>query len=268
MSPETYRYSFKSGESAKRPLGGKICDQPFSRVLAELAIYRGYKSQRALAKALGKKHSTTVRAWYSGIHTPSAKEFGDLLILLDPPEAWRERLVSFYAEQMVQVKNKERLKRSIKHLRKSPEDEVGSWILAFCNERELTLGNFFRELNFSRHRVDRSFGLLMVSKILEEAPTVFKLNRKEALSLAEAVAAKIERETKQGRRYHKSLHGRALKRAQGELDCQTYNGSQAAEMLGTTREAVRQPRKKLGLPLLLLDKHMELLRKDTKTAKN
>lgn len=90
----------RKGESPGKPWGGAIADRPFSQALFALACSRGFQSQLALARALGKKDNRTTRQWYvSGIY-PRPESLGEILQVLKPNEPELETLLTPWVENL------------------------------------------------------------------------------------------------------------------------------------------------------------------------
>lgn len=103
------RFRIRSGENPNRPYGGNVSEAPFTQALHHLAVSRGFKSQRSLAKALGVSQSR-VSKWYTGSNIPSPEAFGELLILFNPNDEEREPLVELYAKKLGEQEVNHRLK--------------------------------------------------------------------------------------------------------------------------------------------------------------
>ena len=81
MTIELEPRKFRRGENASRPWGGNVSGEAFPQALYNLAVSRGYESQMALARALGKKRNSTVRRWYQGKTVPLPAELEAILAL-------------------------------------------------------------------------------------------------------------------------------------------------------------------------------------------
>lgn len=91
---------FRKGESPGKPWGGAIADRSFSQALFVLACSRGFESQLALARALGKKDNRTIHQWYvSGIY-PLPESLGEILQVLKPNEPELETLLTPWVENL------------------------------------------------------------------------------------------------------------------------------------------------------------------------
>lgn len=195
---------FRNGESPGRPGGGNVADDPFAKALYEIAEFRGLATQTALSVALG--HGRTgqgvVNRWYRAVRVPCPAEFGNILVILDPPEPCRERLVAAYADKVMQGRgspghyrhNAEQAFELSKKLIKTPADEVGTWTVDFCKERKMSLRLFFRGVGLARHGVYNRFSLHAILVILDNVQTAFGTGDERMESLRSAVAKKIERE--------------------------------------------------------------------------
>ena len=264
---------FRPGENAAKPWGGNVADDPFAKALNDVAEFRGLETQTALAVALGKGKigQRAVSKWYGAVHVPTPADFGNILVVLDPPEPCRERLVSAYANKIMQGKgingswNEDRLFELSKKRIKTPIDEVGKWIVDFCEERKISLESFFKRIGAARRGVSTRFTLGTILAILENVQTAFETSDEQMKLLRSAVAKKIERETIEGRRFaglRISFAGYGLRRPQQDAACKTYTPVQAAEELHVSRERIRLKRVKFGLPLLLTKEDLDLIQGD------
>ena len=262
-------------ESRLRPYGGNVSKEPLPQALYGLALSRGFESQRALAKALGKKTNTTVGKWYMGINAPSPQEFGSLLVLFAPNDEELEALVGAWGQELQagrginpgQTAGSEAARRRGLKLMKRSGTPIGRWIEGFCRRRRLTIEDFDRTVGITaRGRSRRHLGLASLSRLLEVGPQAFELTGEQIEELSRAVAQTMDQEIKRGHRFQSSPRGLALKKIQGSVDCKTYNGEEAARELEVSREAVRQHRNKLGLPLLVTFEQLELIRADLKKS--
>ncbi len=97
--------------------------------------------------------------------------------------------------------------------------------------------------------------------------TAFGTDDEQMESLRAAVAKKIERVIGEGHQFEISFTGDKLKRLQRDVACKTYTAAQAVEELEVTREAIRKKRVKFGLPLLLTEEDLDLIRGDLQKNK-
>ncbi len=262
---------FRSGEYEGRSWGGKIADNSFSKALHNLAVSRGYESQSALARALhGRLGNSPVYRWYSGRSVPSADSFGALLILLKPNDEELETLVSFYGRSLEEGRGKQGLiaesssavRAGLKNMH-GAETAFGRWLERFCRENEVSLrkvGKLLGSINHLRRQSRDRLSLEAFGEILQNGPEALKLSPVEADSLTEAIVQTIQERISKGHRFTTGLKGTQLRALQRTLICKTYNGQEAADRLGVTREAIRIKRRGLGLPLLLTDDDLNLIK--------
>ncbi|MBI4036776.1 hypothetical protein HY386_02790 [Candidatus Daviesbacteria bacterium] len=259
MSQEVETRKFRLGESGGRPLGGNISPDPFPQALSGLARSRGHDSQLALGRALGKKRSATVGAWYRGECVPSPDGLESILRVLKPDDEEKDVLLELHGR----VSQERRRGIDLKKMRPA-ETPLEEWIKQFCQERHLTIGQVttLLSLHHGAFRIDR-VGMQTYSRILQDALARLGLSDQETVDLGDAVARTIQQRIAAGRKLKggSSISGSQLRNLQQRLACVTYNGQQAGEKLGITREMVRQLRGKFDLPLLLTEKHLEMLRK-------
>lgn len=253
---ELERPRLRPGESSGRPWGGNVSKEPFPQALYNLARSRGFESQTVLARALGVGSNNTISRWYRGLSVPAPESFGVLLRLLQPDEKELDSIVEPWRKLVAAGSESARI-AGLKRLRAS-ETPVGKWLEETCRQRKMTVDALGDTLGI--HPGDRDLlSLSTLSKLLETPPQALGLSDQEAGALVEAVASTIEGRLAQGHRYQDSV-GAALKKAQQELPCRTFNGQQAADLLKVTRERVRQLRNEFDLPLLLSKKDLKLLR--------
>lgn len=74
----------------------------------------------------------------------------------------------------------------------------------------------------------------------------------------------IQQGLDEGRNFRNYPAGSSLRKMQEQVTYPTYNGQQAREILGISREMVRQLRKKFNLPLLLVDEDILVLKEELK----
>lgn len=266
MTPEGEVGRFRKGESTGKPLGGNVADEPFAQKLYGLARSRGFESQLGLARALGKKGNGIVSEWYRGKSVPTPEEFGKLLILLKPTDEELEPLAAEYGVQLEAGRgNKMRLVGSEvaqnvgRRLMKPSADPLGRWIEDIAGKRKISLAETSERLGLSIKGQSRGkLGLDAVSKILESAPQGFGLTPEEIEGLADAVARFIGQRLRKGKRFQ-SISGPGLLKIQNELSCRTYNAEQVGQILGRSRERIRQLRKRYGFPMLMTDEHVRFL---------
>jgi len=258
MIKETEPVRFRSRKSTGRPYGGNIADEPFPRVLHCLAVKKGYGSQLALTKALGKKYNCMVGTWYRGEHVPLPKEFGNLLVVLKPNDEELDLLVESYAQLLTQ--RREKVVRISSMATQPTDNPFGQWVENICRQKKISISEFFRILGFSKTTtIRRKPGKETLNSVVENAPRVLNLSEEEIESLSQAVSLEIEKRVAEGHRFQDNPRGSKLKKMQKEINHSTYNGAQAANKLGVTRERVRQLRKKFKFPLLLTEEHLEML---------
>lgn len=258
MTPEGDPTKFRRGENARKPIGGNVADSPFAQSLHTLAVSRGFESQLGLAKALGKKSNRTVSSWYRGENFPTPEEFGNLLILLEPSNEELEPLAAEYGVRLVEGKIKPLLTRHVNMVPSS--DSLGRWIEDTAKKRKITFEELSRRLGIAIKFSRSDLSLGAISKILESASQEFGLTPEETEELANAAARSIEQRIQKGKRFsHAPINPGELRAVQKGLSCRTYNGKQAGQILGLSRERVRQLRKRYGLPMLLTDEHLKIL---------
>lgn len=269
MTKEAENTRFRRGESANRPYGGNVSGEPFPQALYCLAVSRGFESQAALAKALGC-HSPTVGAWYKGKSIPSPEAFGNLLILFNPKDEEREPLVELYAKRLAEQKASLGLKISRSSMRLS-NNPIGEWIENFCQERAMTINKFSAILKIpsSGTSVRRNHGRETIELIRQNAKDRLKLSEEQVASLNELIDKEIQRRTEEGHRFQSGLmRGKKLAKEQAMLNYPTYNGQQAGEMLGISREWVRKLRNHFKFPGLFTDEHIQMIRIHLEKSKN
>jgi hypothetical protein len=98
---------FRNGESANRHWGGRISENPLPQAIYAVAASMDMKSQRILARALGKPHSTVVQSWLSGKSVPTPEQFGLLLQVLQPTDQELDILLPLYCEILIKRNAKE-----------------------------------------------------------------------------------------------------------------------------------------------------------------
>lgn len=247
---------FRRGESTGRPLGGNISPEPFPQALYGLALSRGFESQKALAIALSIRYST-VGSWYRGERTPHPQFIGEILVLLQPNDEESDSLLNPYG----QLLEKKPIKQSL-FRRKVGRSLFDEWVEKYCDNHSLTLIAFARLLGFENYKTIRTYpkiGLDTFSRVLQNAPKALNLSPEGTEALSEVVATTIEQQIAGGRRYSGQNNFLARK-LQAEFSCRTYTPDQAAKILGITREGARYLRNKFGLPLLLTENHLNMLR--------
>lgn len=276
MSQEFEPRRLRQGEGKNRPIGGHIADAPFAKALRALAVDKGFESQSALSRALGKSGNSNVRGWYCDIVIPSPEGFGNLLILfqtIKPYDDKMEALVSAYAQEISKGRGTQHGKNSSERVRNNIKPlgtPMSQWTENFCSKRNITLSRWFRALGLPLEKTSQRarFDLNSLSHILQNAPEAFDLSQEETERLSEAVVLEIQQRLEKGKRFQDSPSGHKIKKMQENLPCRTYNGVQAAIELDITRERVRQLRQELGweFPLLTEDQ-MEVFKKKVETAK-
>lgn len=269
MIREVEPRKFRIGESTGKPWGGNVSPDPFPQALYNLARSRGYESQLSLAQALCKRANVAVGLWYGGKRVPLPDEFGKILRLLKPNNEELDALLEPYGKLLQEGKGRkggnladsESTRRQGFKQMLPAKTPFEAWVKRFCQEKKLTLTNMATLLGFNTGGLrERGFGIQTYSEILQNAQQALGLSEEEVTLLGDTVAQTIEQRIAEGHKFTDSLHGTSLKKIQRELACVTYTGHEAAEKLGITRERVRQLRQKLGLPLLLTEGHIEILR--------
>lgn len=262
MMQEIERPKFRPGENANKLYGGKVSDDPLSQALYKSALSRGFESQRALAKALGISFGTVGR-WYSAEHVPSPDVFGDLIVLLDPTDDEREPLVEAYANNLAERDKNSKLKIS-RILMRPSNAPLSRWIEDFCKERNITINQFSQMLGFNNAlggKRRNSLGFDSLEQIRQNAKDKLGLSEDQTINLNEVINSEIQQRQEKGHRFQSGLSGGSqVIKKQKELSYRTYNGHQAANELGISRESVSKLRRKFNLPLLLIDEHIETLR--------
>lgn len=254
---------FRRGESTGRPLGGNISHEPFPQALHKLAISRGYESQGALARALNHKHITTIGEWYRGNHVPDPDSLGQLLVLLQPDDLELDSILNPYGELMQKVKEGGVMRMAKAHRKPGPSP-FDKWVEKYCENNNITFAALaellgFKHPNGIRIRNHQTIGLDRFSNVLQKALEALNLSVEETDVLAEAVATTIEEQIATDHRYKGRNHVLA-RRLQAEVTCTTYTPLQASRILGITRAGVGYLRNKFGLPILLTEAHLEMLK--------
>lgn len=260
--PEFEQRKFRRGENTGRPLGGNVSTEPFPQALYNLALSRGYKSQLALARALGRKSNSAVRAWYTGIHPPTPEHLGQILVLLEPNDDERDSIVNPYGKLLQE--GTERATRTGQKSIKPGPTPFDEWMESFCRENTISLTSLAVVMGFKRLEAirpqNRLVGLHTFSDILQTAPQALNLSPQATDRLSEAVASTIEEQIAAGHHYQTDNANGRIKTWQAQISCKTYTCRQAGRELGITGERVRQLRNKLNLPYLLTEEDLNVLR--------
>lgn len=273
MTKESERPRFRGGENANRPIGGHVAYAPFARALRDLAVDRGHESQSSLARFLEKKQGV-IGNWIADKHIPSPEEFGNIIIKLQPNDEKMEKLVKIYAEEVGRgrgiswrVRPETRIKiyeAVVKH----SDSPLGQWVENFCSTRGITLGQWFRTVGLTAQVSMRgNLGLENLSRILENTQVAFGLSEEETKNLSETVVLEIQQRLEKGKRFQDSPSGHRIKKMQENLACRSYNGSEAAVELGVTRATVSNLRKEFGLPYLLTEENLKMLKEHLEKKK-
>lgn len=253
--PERSEGKFRIGESAGKPIGGNVADQAMPQALYDFALSRGFESQNAFAKSINIRNSV-VSKWYRGVRVPSAEGMSNIFLVHQPTPVEVEMLIGPWAEQL-QAK-----KRVRKHVQsKTP---IGMWIERYVFDHKITFGEFARNVGLSFASARDKMGIEGMERIIENAE-LLELDAVQTAELVEVVAQTIEEKAAKGHKF-KSNSNRA-KIAQADLACTTYTPIQAADELGVTREAIRQHRERLKLPLLMNEQQFEILKQDFERTK-
>ncbi len=266
MSQEFERPRFRRGENASRPYGGKISDDPFSQALYNAAVSRGFESQSVLANAVEIRPST-VGKWYGGKSTPTPSVFGDLLVLLNLNDEEREPVVEAYANRI--VKRKELQVKNHRSYMKPSNSPLGKWIEDTCKEKNITLGKLSKMLGSNSHLEKRfSLSLGSLEHIRQNAKEALELSEEQTDTLNRLIDREIQQRTEEGHRFQNGMNGSQLKKEQKMLSYRTYNGAQAAVELGVTRPTVSSLREKFGLPHLLTEENLRMLKEHLEKSKD
>lgn len=258
------RPKFRSGEGPNKPYGGNIADKPLTQTLYRLAASQGFESQKSLARALGSTQSL-ISEWFRGKSFPSPELFGRLLIILNLTDEEREPLVELYsqklASQELRRKNADhRLKASKKMIRPS-DNPMGKWFESLCEEKGFTLSQGSDKLGSSTLRLRRRrFSLGDLNLIRQNAKDAFDLSGEQMVNLSKTIEKEIQYRRENGSRLQSGSNGLRVIEEQRKLSYRTWNGEQAGSELGVSRQTIGNWRRELNLPLLLTEKHMELLR--------
>jgi len=251
---------FRLGESAGKPWGGNVPDEPFPKALQAFAAVRGFESQSAFARSLGKRGPGTVRNWFIGKSTPIPEEMSRIFLLHKPTPEEVESLIGSWSilwQEGKGIKGGSKIARSHIKLSKTP---LGMWIEQYAKDRQISLLDLSEKVGVQLAYRDK-LGIASMQKVIDRADEVLGLDEMQVAELIEACAQTIEQKAAEGQhKFNASPY--AAKAAQKGLACKTFTPSEAARELVFTREAVRQHRKKLGLPLLINVEQLEMLRRD------
>lgn len=237
-----------------RPLGGNVSDELFPKVLYAFFVSRGCESQLAIAKSLGKKNNSTVGMWLRGEGIPSSVEMANILEVYQPTADEVDMLVEAWCvllQHRVQHGGGRRVKQS--------ETPLGRWLEQFASDNKITLKNLSSEIgaNVQGRGLRDNFGVEFIERIIGQAEAL-GLDEVKKAELVEACAQTIEEKAAGGHKFKANPHKARI--AQKDLACTTYTPSQAADELGFTRQAIHVERNKQGLPLLMNEDQMEVLR--------
>lgn len=142
---------------------------------------------------------------------------------------------------------------------KKTESPIGNWFEEYSRRNGESFRRLARKISLSNIGVRGNFGLTSLSAILQNAPEALKLSPDETSDLAEAVAQTIEQRIASGHDYSVNS-GVNVRRVQAGLDCETFNGEQAGEILGTNRKHIFFLRRILGFPVLMTREHIDQLK--------
>lgn len=137
---------------------------------------------------------------------------------------------------------------------------VASFLEKIVISRKITLKKLRHLLDINPEN-RRGLGLDSLSILLERAPETLELSDEETEELVESVSREIETRLASGQQFGMRPVGRRLTETQKRLPCRTYNGEQAAQVLGVGKTRVSQIRAKLGLSMLLTDEDLDLIRR-------
>lgn len=250
---------FRLGESSGKPLGGNIAETPFAQALYAIAKSRGYESQMDLARIFGHKGNGIIRQWYSAITFPDAEHFGALLRLLKPDNEELDALVEPWREHLRDMAiSHSRIGRA--RLKETDHRPLRRYFGELAESHDLTLLEIARSLRVSYTSFSIDVSTSFLSEILERAPGALNLNEKETAKLAEAVAVEVATTLVRGKKSKKTFSGSRLWNLRKGLRCKTYTPAEAAEELTVSRQYVGQLRIKYGLPLLMTEDHLRILR--------
>ena len=192
-------------------LWGDVSSAPFPKALHELAVSRGYESQRALVRAIRVESSSSVSQWIRGENVPSPECFGALLVLLRPNQGELERLVLPYSELLrigkggVVRDTEIQLKRSAMQVgvRETP---FGEWIENFCKKKKVTFRRVAESLGFSSNFFTNRdlLGISALAIILQCLPKRYNLGDDEVEDLCESITKTIVGKISNGHQFLES----------------------------------------------------------------
>ena len=192
-------------------LWGDVSSAPFPKALHELAVSRGYESQRALVRAIRVESSSSVSQWIRGENVPSPECFGALLVLLRPNQGELERLVLPYSELLrigkggVVRDTEIQLKRSAMQMgvRETP---FGEWIENFCKKKKVTFRRVAESLGFSSNFFTNRdlLGISALAIILQCLPKRYNLGDDEVEDLCESITKTIVGKISNGHQFLES----------------------------------------------------------------
>lgn len=249
---------------AKRKLHGwgKEPKHPFGKALRQIAESRGYISQTDLARALESNGNQMVNKWINGNNRPDAEHFSALIRLLKPQGDEMEELVVPYVSHL----RDKSFKLSRSHISKpGQKGPVFDFLANYALVNKRTLGEVYRDIKTIWSDLG-SAGQERVCEILQNAPLGLNLTEEETTTLGLAVARQIIDSGRAGKKSSVNARGARLLKIQAQLKCKTYNGNEAGQFLGLTRERVRQLRSKYNMPILMTDEHIEILKKRNKSV--
>lgn len=252
--------NLRVGETKDRPWG-KVNDEPFAQNLSTLAKSRGLENQSDFAKRLGTVPNV-VRGWYRRGHFPTPESMGRILIALKPDAVELESIISLYCAHLEGV-----VKNRLEFTQKNRDEKP---ILGWFGELALKRGTTLRNLYKLVHGYSLSYkgkSTVVYSRMLEAIPKMLRLSEEETSEFADAVAQSIQNMTETGEKLNDKIPPSSLETFKEEVSCSTYNGQQAADEMGVSREWVRQLRKVYELPLLMTKEQVAML-KNRSSASN
>lgn len=244
-------------------------ETPFTIVFGELISSRGFPSGKAIAEEMGVNPIYITR-WRRGYNNPSPKHFGKLVLLFQPYDDKLEDFVEAYAQDLRRGKGVEiegqwelkpkEMKLKISESRMgSSKYPIGQWIEKYCKEKGITLEQFRERLDMRLSDRD-SFGIGALNKIFWNGQSSLGLTEDEKKEFQRAIDETKRLRIKQGHRFQSSNSRFLLSEMKKRSSSNSYNGSEAAKILGISREWVRKLRMKFNLPLLLTDSDIQMLK--------
>ena len=257
--------SFRLGEATGRPLGGNVSNEAFPQALRAFAVSRGFESQSAFAKSLGKTSNSVVGAWFLGKKVPSQEEISNIFLVHQPSHEEAESLIQPWSILLQKgrgkrgiTKGSEQARRVGERLTKQSETPLGRWFEKYAIVHKITLTELWNRIGIKK-KSRNEMGIDTMEQIIDKA-RVLELDEGQIAELVEVVAQTIEEKAASGHQF--KTNTTKAKIAQKDLACITYTPRQASGQLGITREAIRRKRNRLGLPLLMNEEQMEILRQD------